>query len=85
MNWISLITKSPAHAYYHWNCPSNAIDNIDRQNVVRLSLRNRLQTRRNEAVVDVVDQISTPIGVWIQNSNQATFADLFSDAPNPAA
>ena len=22
MNWISLITKSPAHAYYHWNCPS---------------------------------------------------------------
>ena len=58
----------------------NAIDNIDSQNVVRLSLRNRLQTKRNEAVVDVVDWDVYTDWRMNPNNNQATFADLFSDA-----
>ena len=33
----------------------NAIDNIDSQNVLRLSLRNRLQTKRAGTLQDVVD------------------------------
>ena len=58
----------------------NAIDNIDSQNVVRFSLRNRLQTKRNNQIVDAVDW-----GLYTDwradpNSNQTTFADVFSDA-----
>ena len=57
----------------------NAIDNIDTKNVVRMSLRNRLQTKRNDSVIDVVDwDIYTD---WRLNPepNQNTFADAFSD------
>ena len=58
----------------------NAIDNIDSQNVVRLSLRNRLQTQRAQQVVDVVDWDIYTDWRMDPNSNQSTFADAFSDA-----
>ena len=57
----------------------NAIDNIESQNVLRMSLRNRLQTKRNKSIVDVIDwDIYTD---WRMNPNtgQNTFADAFSD------
>jgi len=58
----------------------NAIDNIDSQNVLRMSLRNRLQTKRNKSLVDVIDwDVYTD---WRLNPNNSenTFADVFSDA-----
>jgi LPS-assembly protein len=58
----------------------NAIDNIDSQNVLRLSLRNRLQTRRDDALQDVVDWDLYSDWRINPNSSQNTFADLFSDA-----
>jgi lipopolysaccharide assembly outer membrane protein LptD (OstA) len=58
----------------------NAIDNIDSQNVLRLSLRNRLQTRRDGALQDVVDWDLYSDWRIDPNSGQNNFADLFSDA-----
>jgi len=58
----------------------NAIDNIDSQNVLRMSLRNRLQTKRNTTLVDVIDwDVYTDWRLDTVN-NQNTFADAFSDA-----
>ena len=57
----------------------NAIDQVDSQNVMRLGLRNRLQTRREDQVEDFLDWgLYTD---WRINprSDQYTFADLFSD------
>ena len=58
----------------------NAIDNIDSQNVLRMSLRNRLQTKRDKSIVDVIDW--DLYADWRLNpeANQNTFADAFSDA-----
>ncbi len=56
----------------------NAIDNVDSQNVLRMGLRNRLQTHRKQGVQDVVDwAVYTD---WRLNpaSGQGTFNDLFS-------
>ena len=44
----------------------NAIDNINAQNAVRLGIRQRLQTKRNGSVVDVVDWNSIPTGASIR-------------------
>lgn len=57
----------------------NSIDSIDSQNVLRWGLRNRLQTKRNGQVVDLVDW-----QVWLDwrlqpNSGQTTFGYLQSD------
>ena len=57
----------------------NAIDNINSKNVLRMSLRNRLQTKRYDSVVDVIDwNVYTD---WRLNPNvgQNTLADAFSD------
>ena len=58
----------------------NAIDNIDSQNVLRMSLRNRLQTKRNTTLVDVIDWDLYTDWRLDTNINQNTFADAFSDA-----
>jgi len=58
----------------------NAIDNIDSQNVLRMSLRNRLQTKRNESIVDVIDWDVYSDWRMDTNTGQNTFADAFSDA-----
>ena len=58
----------------------NAIDNIDSRNVLRLSLRNRLQTRRGGSLQDLVDWDLYTDWRINPNPNQNTFADLFSDA-----
>ncbi len=57
----------------------NAIDSIDSQNVFRLGLRNRLQTKRDGAVENLVDwQVFTD---WrlVPHHRQKTFADVYSD------
>ncbi|TAK92677.1 MAG: LPS-assembly protein LptD [Verrucomicrobia bacterium] len=57
----------------------NSIDSIDSQNVLRLGLRNRLQTKRHGAVQDLLNwELYTD---WRLNpdAGQTTFADLFSD------
>ena len=58
----------------------NAIDNIDSQNVLRFSLRNRLQTKRAGTLQDVADWNLYTDWRIDPNSGQNTFADLFSDA-----
>ena len=59
---------------------NNAIDNIDSQNVLRLGLRNRLQTKRSNGLQDVADWDLFTDWRIDPNSGQSKFADLFSDA-----
>lgn len=57
----------------------NAIDSVDTQNVLRFTLRNKLQTKREQAVDNVVNWgLYTD---WRLNPRpgQYTFADFFSD------
>lgn len=56
----------------------NAIDQVDSQNVLRLSLRNRLQTQRKPGVEDFVDWHVYTDWRLHPESNQHSFADLFS-------
>ena len=57
----------------------NAIDNIDSQNVLRLGLRNRLQTKRKNGVEDLADWNLYTDWRLDPNPGQNTFADVFSD------
>ncbi len=57
----------------------NAIDSIDSQNVLRLGLRNKLQTKRQGRVEDLVNWDVYTDWRLRPNHNQETFADLFSD------
>lgn len=57
----------------------NSIDSIDSQNVLRLSLHNKLQTKRADGIDNLVNW-----GLYTDwridpRSDQETFADLFSD------
>ena len=57
----------------------NAVDSIDAQNVLRLGLRNKLQTKRNGVVENMLHwALYTD---WRLNTRrgQGTFADVFSD------
>jgi len=57
----------------------NAIDSIDSQNVIRWGLRNKLQTKREDKVVNVVNwDVYTDWRLHPQ-AGQTTFADLYSD------
>ena len=57
----------------------NSIDSIDSQNVLRLGLHNKLQTKRRGAVVNVVNwDLYTDWRVE-PRSDQTSFADLYSD------
>ena len=57
----------------------NAIDSIDSQNVLRLGLRNKLQTKRNGQVEDVVAWALYTDWRLHPRASQGTFSDLYSD------
>ena len=57
----------------------NAIDNINAQNAVRLGIRQRLQTKRNGSVVDVVDWNLYTDWRIDPNTDQNGYSDVFSD------
>ncbi len=57
----------------------NAIDSIDSQNVLRFGLNNKLQTKREGKVVDFVAWNLVTDWRLDPNSDQDTFADLYSD------
>ncbi len=57
----------------------NAIDQIDTQNVVRLSLRNRLQTKRNGTIEDFLDWVAYTDVRLNPEDGQGNIADLFSE------
>jgi lipopolysaccharide assembly outer membrane protein LptD (OstA) len=57
----------------------NAIDSIDSQNVLRLGLRNKLQTKREDRVQDVVAWALYTDWRLKPRPDQGTFADLYSD------
>jgi lipopolysaccharide assembly outer membrane protein LptD (OstA) len=57
----------------------SSIDSIDSQNVLRLSLRNKLQTKRNGAIDNLVDWALYTDWRLDPRSDQNTFAEMFSD------
>jgi hypothetical protein len=57
----------------------NAIDSIDSRNVIRWSLRNRLQTKRAGRVEDVVNWALYTDWRLRPNPDQNTFPELYSD------
>jgi len=57
----------------------NAIDAIDSQNVLRLTLRNKLQTKRREGVEDVVNWALYTDWRLKPRPGQSTLSDGFSD------
>jgi lipopolysaccharide assembly outer membrane protein LptD (OstA) len=57
----------------------NAIDSINSQNVIRLGLNNKLQTKRNGEVVNLVNWDLYTDWRLPPRNNQSTFADLYSD------
>ncbi len=57
----------------------NAIDSVDSQNVFRLGLRNKLQTKRSGKVEDVVAWALYTDWRVHPRENQRTFADVYSD------
>jgi len=57
----------------------NAIDSIDSQNVLRLGLHNKLQTKRHGEVVNLVNWDLYTDWRLRPRSDQSTFADLYSD------
>ena len=57
----------------------NDIDAIDSQNVLRLTLQNRLQTKRADGVDNLVNWAVYTDWRLQRRTNQTTFADLFSD------
>ena len=57
----------------------NSVDSIDSQNVLRLGLHNRLQTKRDGQVVNLVNWDLYTDWRLQPNPNQTTFADLYSD------
>jgi hypothetical protein len=57
----------------------NAIDSIDSQNVIRLGLRNRLQTKRKGQVEDVLNWGLMTDWRLDPRGDQETFGDLYSD------
>lgn len=57
----------------------NAIDSIDSQNVVRLGLRNKLQTKRDGAVQNLIHWALFTDWRLDTRDGQGTFSDVFSD------
>jgi LPS-assembly protein len=57
----------------------NDIDAIDSENVVRLGLQNKLQTKRKKAVENIVDwELFTDYRIT-RRTGQSSFSDLFSE------
>ena len=57
----------------------NAIDSIDSQNVVRLALRNKLQTKRDGEIQNLVHWALYTDWRLDPREGQSTFADIYSD------
>ena len=57
----------------------NSIDSVDSQNVLRLGLRNKLQTRRVEGVDNLVNWSVYTDWRLKPRPDQETFADIYSD------
>jgi LPS-assembly protein len=57
----------------------NSIDAIDTQNVMRLGLRNKIQTKREAGVVNFLDWNLSTDWRLTQQASQTTFNDLYSD------
>ena len=57
----------------------NAIDSIDSQNVIRWGLHNKLQTKRDGQVVNLLDWNVYADWRLKPRSDQTTFSDLYSD------
>jgi LPS-assembly protein len=57
----------------------NAIDSIDSQNVIRWGLRNKLQTKRDGQIVNLVNWDLYTDWRLQPRADQTTFADLYSD------
>ena len=57
----------------------NAIDSIDSQNVIRWGLRNKLQTKRDGQIVNLVNWNVYTDWRLKPNASQTTFSDLYSD------
>lgn len=57
----------------------NAIDSVDSQNVLRLGLRNRVQTKRRGEIDNLVNWAFYTDWRIRPRSGQSTFADIFSD------
>src|SRR5262249_32271363 len=57
----------------------NAIDSIDSQNVLRLSLRNKLQTKREEGIQNLVNWAVYTDWRLDPREGQTRFSDVYSD------
>lgn len=57
----------------------NSIDSIDSQNVLRLTLRNKLQTKREQGIDNLVHWALFTDWRIDRRSGQTSFADVFSD------
>lgn len=57
----------------------NSIDSIDSQNVLRLTLRNKLQTKRDEGIQNLVNWAVYTDWRLDPRENQTTFSDVYSD------
>jgi len=57
----------------------NSIDSIDSRNVLRLGIRNRLQTKRNGQVEDLLNWELFTDWRLETNENQVRFSDVYSD------
>jgi hypothetical protein len=57
----------------------NAIDSVDSQNVIRFGLGNKLQTRREDQVANLLNWQLYMDWRIKPNPSQATFSDLYSD------
>jgi lipopolysaccharide assembly outer membrane protein LptD (OstA) len=57
----------------------NAVDSVDANNVFRLGLRNKLQTKRGEGIENVVNWLAVVDWRADPRADQQTFSDLYSD------
>jgi LPS-assembly protein len=57
----------------------NSIDSVDSQNVIRLGIRNKIQTKREKGVANVVDWDLYTDWRLHPDATQTTFDDLYSD------
>ncbi len=58
----------------------NAIDSVDAQNVARLGIRNKLQTKRGGEVEDILDWSVITDWRLDPEGNQGSFGDIYSEA-----
>lgn len=73
-------TEFPSLRLLPINFPDyNSIDSIDSQNVLRLMLRNKVQTKRGDGIDNLVNWALVADWRLDPRSDQTTFSDLYSD------